>query len=147
MNRTTSLTGRSIRHLAAALGAAAMALGAAMAVVAGAVPAGAVTTPALTVASPSPISVNRLNWSGHAGSGSRAPAWFKDNSGVIHLQGAATQTNPSGSLANVVGTLPAAARPANKLYFIVHTFLGTYADLAWPARATAEHEAGRGIGD
>jgi hypothetical protein len=78
----------------------------------------------------SPIAVNAANWSGSAGFGSRAPAWYKDTSGVIHLQGAAAQTNPSGTSANVIGTLPTAARPANNIFTIVHTFNGTYADLA-----------------
>jgi hypothetical protein len=74
--------------------------------------------------------VNTTNWSGSAGFGSRAPQWFKDSSGVIHLEGAVTQTSASGTGANLIGTLPAAAAPRHKVYTIVHTFNGTYADLA-----------------
>jgi hypothetical protein len=77
-----------------------------------------------------PIAVNTANWSGSAGFGSRGPAWFKDRSGVVHLEGAVTQTSPSGTGANLIGTLPAAAAPRHTVYTIVHTFNGTYADLA-----------------
>jgi hypothetical protein len=73
--------------------------------------------------------VNTLNWSGNAGFGSRPPAWYKDNTGIVHLQGAVTQTNTSGANANLIGTLPATARPGHDVYTIVHTFGGTYADL------------------
>jgi len=48
---------------------------------------------------------------------------------VIHLQGAATQTNSSGPGANLLGTLPPAARPLANVFTIVHTASGTYADL------------------
>lgn len=130
MNRAKSLTGRSTGQLAAALSAATMALGAAVAGLAWAVPAQAARASAVTMASPSLIAVNTLNWSGNAGFGSRAPAWYKDNSGAIHLQGAATQTSASGPRASLLATLPAAARPASSLYFVVDTRNGTYADLA-----------------
>jgi hypothetical protein len=76
-----------------------------------------------------PIKVNTHNWSGAAGFGSRRPAWYKDGSGVVHLQGALTQIDPSGTSASTLGTLPAAARPRHNVYAIVHTFNGTYADL------------------
>jgi hypothetical protein len=69
------------------------------------------------------------DWSGNAQFNSRAPAWYKDSSGLIHLQGAVTQTSTSGTTPDVIGTLPAAARPASNVYTIVHTYLGTYADL------------------
>lgn len=78
---------------------------------------------------PVPIRVNKANWSGKAGFGSRAPAWYKDASGVVHLQGALTQANGSGSGASRLGTLPRAARPARNVFTIVHTYLGTFADL------------------
>jgi hypothetical protein len=78
----------------------------------------------------SAIAVNTANWSGNAGFGSRGPSWYKDSSRVIHLQGAVTQSSTSGPGANTIGTLPPGARPATDLYFIVHTFNGTYADLA-----------------
>ena len=66
-------------------------------------------------------------WSFSAGFGSIGPAWYKDASGIVHLVGAAKQTNASS---NVIGTLPTAARPTRTVYTIVHTFNGTYADLA-----------------
>jgi hypothetical protein len=78
---------------------------------------------------PSPIKVNKQNWSGSAGFGSRGPAWYKDRSGVVHLQGALTQISSAGAGANTLGTLPPAARPAHNVFTIVHTFAGTYADL------------------
>jgi hypothetical protein len=76
------------------------------------------------------IAVNTSNWSATAGFGSRAPAWYKDKNGIVHLEGAATQTSASGTGANLIGTLPPAARPGHEVYTIVHTFNGTYADLA-----------------
>jgi len=78
---------------------------------------------------PAPIAVNTANWSGSAGFGSTAPAWFADSFGLVHLEGAARQVNGSGPNANLLGTLPAAARPARNVFVIVHTFAGTYADL------------------
>jgi len=48
---------------------------------------------------------------------------------VVHVQGAATQTNASTSGANQLGTLQRAARPSQNVFTIVHTFGGTYADL------------------
>jgi hypothetical protein len=77
-----------------------------------------------------PITVNSPAWSGNAGAGARAPAWYKDRSGVVHLQGAVTQTNPSAANPNLLGTLPAAAAPATEtLYTIAITAPGTYADV------------------
>jgi hypothetical protein len=75
------------------------------------------------------IAVNHTNWSASARFGSTSPAWYTDRSGLVHLQGAARQTSTTGRNAELVGTLPKAARPASSLYFIVHTFAGTYADL------------------
>jgi phosphatidylethanolamine-binding protein (PEBP) family uncharacterized protein len=77
----------------------------------------------------SPVPLNTLNWFGDAGFGSRAPAWYTDKYGIVHLQGAVTQISNSGNSANVIGTLPPAARPTHNVYTIVHTFDGTYADL------------------
>jgi hypothetical protein len=77
-----------------------------------------------------PISVNLVNWSPFAMFSSRSPAWYSDRSGVVHLQGAARQVMTSGPDANLLGTLPKAASPSRSVYFIVHTFAGTYADLA-----------------
>jgi hypothetical protein len=78
-----------------------------------------------------PVALNAANWSGSAGFGSRGPAWYKDKSGIVHLQGAVTQTSAAGSSPNQIGTLPAAAAPrGHSVYTIVHTLNGTYADLA-----------------
>jgi hypothetical protein len=76
-----------------------------------------------------PLKVNKTNWSGNARFGSRGPAWYKDASGVVHLQGALTQIDKAGKGANTLGTLPPAARPSRNVFTIVHTFNGTYADL------------------
>jgi hypothetical protein len=107
----------------------AMALGFAALGLTGTGAAGAATAPVSAVTI-HPIPLNKANFSGSAGFGSRAPAWYKDSAGVIHLQGAVTQTSTAGSTPNLIGTLPPAARPAANLFFIVHTFNGTYADLA-----------------
>ena len=81
------------------------------------------------VAAPQPITINTTNWTGSAGFGSRAPAWYTDNSGVIHLQGAVSQISTSGTNPNLIGTLPTAARPAQQVFMPVHTFNGTYAEV------------------
>jgi hypothetical protein len=78
---------------------------------------------------PAPLRVNKANWSGKAGFGSREPAWYQDRSGVVHLQGALTQIDGVGRAASTLGTLPRAARPSRNVFTIVHTFDGTYADL------------------
>jgi hypothetical protein len=80
---------------------------------------------------PNPVAVNSANWSPNAGFGSSAPAWYVDGNAYVHLQGAATQTSAAGTGANLLGTLPPAARPtARNVFTIVHTFNGTYADIA-----------------
>src|SRR6516162_7257721 len=80
------------------------------------------------------VSLNTLNWSSSAGFGSTAPGWYKEvglvDPDVVHLQGAVKQTSASGPDANLIGTLPAAASPDRIVYSIVHTFDGTYADIA-----------------
>jgi hypothetical protein len=76
------------------------------------------------------ITPNSTNWSFSPGFGAIAPAWYKDAEGIVHLVGAAKQVNAGGTEANLLGTLPAAARPKRTVYTIVHTFNGTYADLA-----------------
>jgi hypothetical protein len=79
-------------------------------------------------AAPSPITVNEANWSASAGFGSAAPGWYEDSYGLVHLEGAAKQTSASGGLSAItLGTLPKAARPARDLFFMAHTFDGTYA--------------------
>ena len=129
LNRTRTLTARPVRRLAAGLGTMAMALGFAALGIAGTGPADAATAPASAITI-HPIPLNKANFSGSAGFDSRAPAWYKDSAGVIHLQGAVTQTSTAGSTPNLVGTLPKGARPAANVFTIVHTFNGTYADLS-----------------
>jgi hypothetical protein len=73
--------------------------------------------------------LNTANWSGNAGYGSSEPGWNEDSAGVVHLQGAATLTSLSGNF-GLLATLPAVIRPGRTVYTIVHTFDGTYADLA-----------------
>jgi hypothetical protein len=75
------------------------------------------------------ISINAANWSGNAGFGSRSPAW-DIAAGIVHLQGAATQTSSSGSNSNLLGTLSPPARPHRSVFTVVHTFDGTYADIS-----------------
>ena len=76
------------------------------------------------------IMINKHNWNGRAGFESGRPGWYIDHSGVVHLQGAVRQTSTSGTGANQIGSLPPAARPTHTVFTIVHTFNGTYADLA-----------------
>ena len=113
-------------RVAAGLGAVAVAAGVTAAGATGASAAQAAPSPLIP---PVNIAVNTVNWSGSAGFGSASPSWFKDSFGIVHLQGAARQVNPTGTLRYVLGTLPAAARPARNVFVIVHTYLGTYADL------------------
>ena len=75
------------------------------------------------------LSVNTINWSASAGFGSTAPGWYQDSFGLIHLQGAAKHISVRPPLQRVLGTLPSAARPARNVFTIVHTYLGTYADV------------------
>ena len=70
------------------------------------------------------------DWSQFPGFNARVPAWFKDKSGIIHLEGAAGQISTGGPTPNLVATLPPAAAPRSTVYTVVHTFNGTYADLA-----------------
>ena len=90
--------------------------------------------PAAAAIPTAPIFVNSANWSGSAGFGSGAPRWYKETGfvdpDVVHLQGAAKQTVSSGANANLLATLPPAASPNRIVYSIVHTFGGTYADIA-----------------
>ena len=67
-------------------------------------------------------------WSTNAGFGSSAPAWYEDGSFDVHLQGAASQTVSTAS--NVLGTISPGAPQNRVIYTIVHTFDGTYADIA-----------------
>ena len=113
-------------RLAAGLGAVAAGTSLTVLGAAGASAAQAAPSPLIP---PVSITVNTANWSGNAGFGSTVPAWFKDSLGIVHLQGAAKQVNPTGTLRYVLGTLPPAARPARNVFVIVHTLAGTYADL------------------
>jgi hypothetical protein len=76
------------------------------------------------------LKVNTANWTANAGFGSGVPAVYTDRSGIVHMEGAAAQISASGPNANLIATLPAADRPAHIVYVIVHTFEGTYTDLA-----------------
>jgi hypothetical protein len=78
-----------------------------------------------------PIPLNTLNWSPAASSGTAPPGWFKNAFAFVHLQGAARQVFPLGPKADLLGTLPVAAAPANRfVYTIIATANGTYADLS-----------------
>ena len=83
-----------------------------------------------TLPSVAGIFTNAANWSQFGAFGSAAPGWFEDTGGFIHLEGGLQQTSPSGPNALLLGTLPVVARPTRTVYTIVHTFSGTYADLA-----------------
>ena len=75
-----------------------------------------------------PITPNTY-WSANAGYGSSAPAWYEDGSFSVHLQGAVSQTFTSAS--NLLGTIVSGGAPQNRIIrTIVHTFDGTYADVA-----------------
>lgn len=75
------------------------------------------------------VPVNTANWSGNAGFGAAAPSVWVDGSGIVHLEGAVTQTSGQGTGADVLGTLPPAFRPNHNVFLVTHTFAGTYADL------------------
>jgi len=121
---------RPFVNLALRFSAAAVVLGGLMAGVAG--PAHATGVPSIPRAphiTVHAISVNLVNWTPAAGFGSRSPGWYIDGSGIVHLQGAAKRFSSAGSSANVLGTLPPAARPSRNVYVVVHTWAGTYADV------------------
>jgi hypothetical protein len=77
-----------------------------------------------------PITVNTANFSGSTAFGTPRPAVLVDAIGVVHLSGAVAQTSAAGAGANFVGTVPADARPHHYVYELVHTYDGTYADVA-----------------
>jgi hypothetical protein len=82
---------------------------------------------------PNLIELNKNNWSPNTEFGSSAPAWYLDGSSYVHLQGAATQTNPNpvpGSNPNLLGTILGPPAPNVFVYTIVHTQDGTYADVS-----------------
>jgi hypothetical protein len=85
-----------------------------------------------------PLTLNKKNWSGAAGYGSRAPSWYQDASGVIHLQGAVRQLNGPVFTEDVLGTLPAGTYPEANLGFMVHSFDGTYAQITIATDGTIE---------
>lgn len=66
-------------------------------------------------------------WSSSNWFGNNFASWYKDGSGIVHLQGGVARTSGSS---NLIATLPPAARPIYTVYTIVHTYAGTYADLA-----------------
>jgi len=83
-----------------------------------------------TLPSVAGIFTNTSNWSQFGAFGSAAPGWFEDTGGFIHLEGGLQRTSASGPNALLLGTLPIVARPTRTVYTIVHTYSGTYADLA-----------------
>jgi len=99
----------------------------------GITPARALSTTA-PVYPTAPIFLNSANWSSNAGFGSAKPRWYKESGfvdpDVVHLQGAAKQTTTTGGDPNLLGRLTPAASPNRIVYTIVHTFDGTYADIA-----------------
>jgi hypothetical protein len=76
-----------------------------------------------------PVPVNDANWSGQSRSDAVAPSAWRDGSGVVHLQGAVTQTSSHGPGTDVIGTLPEAFRPSRNVFTIAHSGAGTYVDL------------------
>jgi len=76
------------------------------------------------------LTLNSQSWTSKAGFDSRRPGWYLDKDGIVHLQGAVHQTSTINKGANLIGMLPAAAAPRATVYVIVHTFDGTFADLA-----------------
>ena len=95
---------------------------------------GSVTSAFAKIPVESNININTANWSTNAGFGSTALGWYKQSDAVdpdvIHLQGAVKQTSASGTTANLIGTLPPAASPSRVVYAVIHTYGGTYADVA-----------------
>ena len=83
-------------------------------------------------ASASAYSLNPLTpaagWSAKACCNAGPPGWYQDAFGIIHLEGAVSQTTPGGP--QLVTTLPPAARPNRNVFVTVHTLAGTYANLA-----------------
>jgi hypothetical protein len=80
---------------------------------------------------PSALDLNASNWT-NAGYGAGTPEYYTDASGLVHLQGAVTQTSASsvdGSDPYLIGTLDPSSSPSRSVYTIVHTLGGTYADL------------------
>lgn len=67
-----------------------------------------------------PVQINGSNWTdtfspNNPGFGASPAAWYKDGSGIVHLQGAADQWQPTsvnGSDPLLLGTLPPPAAPA-----------------------------------
>jgi hypothetical protein len=77
-----------------------------------------------------PVTVNTDNWSGNTEFlDAVAPSVYTDGSGIVHLQGAVTQTSAQGAGADVIGTLVPAFRPNFNVFTIAPTFQGGYADL------------------
>jgi hypothetical protein len=84
-----------------------------------------------------PVAVNTANWSGNtAFLDSVAPSAYTDGSGIVHLDGAVTQTS-QGTGADVIGTLATAFRPNFNVFTIAPTFDGGYADL-WISAETGQ---------
>lgn len=58
-----------------------------------------------------------------------SPGWYEDDAGIIHLEGAVTQTDADDPISNEIATLPPAVAPSRNVYTIVHAIDGTYADV------------------
>ena len=67
-------------------------------------------------------------WSTPGGFGASSLGWYQDAFGIVHLQGSVA--NPSPSASGLLGILPPQARPSRSVFEIVHTFLGSWADLS-----------------
>ncbi len=91
-----------------------------------------------------PLALNTVNWSGSGfdplpvgdvnlggiPDTDAVPGWDQDPSGIVHLEGEATQVSNYGTgNPNLVGTLPSSVRPSRYVYTIAATANGTYADL------------------
>jgi hypothetical protein len=74
----------------------------------------------------SPVAVNTANYADTPGV--FRPSADIDAWGVVHLFGTVRWTSTSGDV-NLVGTVPAFARPDRYVYELVPTYLGTYADV------------------
>jgi hypothetical protein len=103
-------------------------------------PSLALATPArAVVGSGVPIALNGAWWSGSAGFGTIPPTAYSDDRGIVHLWGAARQSDhpcgPRGCVIgtdpNLLGTIPLGPDvPQRNVFTIAHTNFGTYVDLA-----------------
>jgi len=97
---------------------------------------GLLTAAAAFLVAAGPASAYSLNpitpasgWSANVCCAGGTPGWYRDAFGIIHLEGAVTTPNVQNP-SSLIAVLPPAARPNRNVFTIVHTFGGTYADLA-----------------